>query len=58
MPTAEERDYLKMMYEENAEHARQHENMRGTATGSFIALIAGVMAFAAGENEHRIVVSG
>ena len=47
-----------MMYEENAEHARQHENMRGTATGLFIALIAGVMAFAAGENEHRIVVSG
>ena len=57
-PTLDERDYLRMMYEENSEHARQHEDMRGTATGLFIALIAGVMAFAAGDNEHRIVVSG
>lgn len=57
-PTSDERDYLRMMYEENSEHARQHEDMRGTATGLFVALIAGVMAFAAGDNEHRIVVSG
>ena len=46
MPLApQDREYLRMMYEENAEHARQHETLRAAATGLFIALIAGIMAF-------------
>src|SRR5580692_6505911 len=43
--TDKDREYLKMMYEEQAEHARLHEELRGTATGLFIALIAGLLAF-------------
>lgn len=44
-----DREYLKMMYEEQAEHARLHEELRGTATGFFMALIAGLLAWAVGD---------
>ena len=37
----ETRDYLRMLYEENAEHARAHEDLRAQATIIFMALIAG-----------------
>jgi hypothetical protein len=46
---AEDREYLKMMYEEQAEHARLHEELRGAATSLFMALIAGLLAFAVTE---------
>jgi hypothetical protein len=42
--TGEDRDYLIMMYEEHAEHARQHETLRAAVTGFFIALIAALLA--------------
>jgi len=35
-----------MMYEEHAEHARQHEVLRAAVTGLMMALIAGLLAFA------------
>lgn len=40
----EEREYLKMMYEEHAEHARLHEELRAGATTILVALISGVLA--------------
>jgi hypothetical protein len=49
--TAKDRDYLKMMYEQNYEHARQHEMLRAAATGFFIALIAGLLAATSLERE-------
>jgi hypothetical protein len=39
-----DRDYLIMMYEEHAEHARQHETLRGAVAGFVIALVAGLLA--------------
>jgi hypothetical protein len=47
---AEEREYLRMRYEEDAEHARLHETLRAAVTGLMIALIAGLLAFAV---EHK-----
>jgi hypothetical protein len=44
-----DRQYLRMMYGEQAEHARLHEELRGSATGLFVALIAGLLAYAATE---------
>src|SRR4051812_44672499 len=44
--TQEERDYLRMRYEEDAEHARLHETLRAAVTGLMIALIAGLLPFA------------
>jgi hypothetical protein len=38
------------MYEEHAEHARQHETLRAAATAFFIALIAGLLAATALEH--------
>jgi hypothetical protein len=55
--TREDRDYLTMMYAEHAEEARQHETLRATATGLFVALIAGLLAFAVGDPE-RMRVAG
>ena len=47
MPLAQkDLDYLTMMHNENASYVRQHETPRATATGLFIALIAGILAFA------------
>jgi hypothetical protein len=45
--TPDDREYLRMMYEEHAEEARQHETLRATATSLLVALIAGILAFAA-----------
>lgn len=42
----EDREYLTMMYQEHAEHARQHETLRAAVTGLMMALIAGLLAFA------------
>ena len=58
--TAEDREYLKMMYEEQAEHARSHEELRGAATSLFMALIAGLLAFAVteGADPRREWVAG
>ena len=42
--STEEREYAKMLYEENAEHARLHEELRGSATTLFVSLIAGLLA--------------
>lgn len=42
--TSEERDYARMMYEENAEHARLHEELRSGATTLLVSLIAGLLA--------------
>lgn len=58
--TSEDREYLRMLYEENAEHARKHEELRGAATAIFMALIAGLLAFAVGEGTtaNRELVSG
>jgi Na+/melibiose symporter-like transporter len=39
-----EREYAQMMYEEHAEHARLHEELRTNATGIFVALISGLLA--------------
>jgi hypothetical protein len=59
--TQEDRDYLTMMYEEHAEHARQHEVLRAAATGFFLALIAGLLAATIGGsntgNKDRIIGS-
>src|SRR5947208_3280588 len=44
--TPQEREYLRMRYDEDAEHARQHETLRAAATSLFMALIAGLLAFA------------
>jgi hypothetical protein len=57
--TSEERDYLTMMYEEHAEHMRQHETLRAAVTGFFIALIAGLLA-APGSERHpqREIIGG
>ena len=49
--TSEDRDYLVMMYEEHAEHARQHEILRAAVAGFFVALIAGLLA-APGSEHH------
>jgi hypothetical protein len=43
----DERDYAKMMYEEHAEHARLHEELRTNATGIFFALVSGLLAVTA-----------
>jgi hypothetical protein len=43
--TAEDRVFLQMMFEEEAEHARLHEELRGAATSLYVALIAGLLAF-------------
>jgi hypothetical protein len=42
------------MYEEESEHARKHEEFRGTATNLFVALIAGLLAFAVGEHNSAL----
>jgi len=42
----EERQYATMMYEEHAEHARLHEELRASATSLLMALIAGLAASA------------
>jgi hypothetical protein len=57
---AEDREYLALMFQEHAEHARQHEVLRAAATGFFMALIAGLLAFAVGEtsNHGRVWVAG
>jgi hypothetical protein len=59
--TQEDRDYLTMMYEEHAEHARQHEVLRAAASGFFLALIAGLLAATVGGsntgNKDRIIGS-
>jgi len=50
-----------MMYEEHAEHARQHEVLRATATGFFVALIAGLLAATIGESndfKKKLIVGG
>jgi len=46
--TPEDRDYLKMLYENHAEFARQHQVLRAAATGFFLALIAGLLAATVG----------
>src|SRR5271169_1013186 len=51
-----DREYLNMMFEERAKHARQHETMRAMATGLFMALIAGLLAFAVGDGNTKIRV--
>jgi hypothetical protein len=43
----EDREYLIMMCEDNAVYRRQHETLRSMADGFFVALIAGLLAFAA-----------
>ena len=60
LPTPEDREYLRMMYEENAEQARKHQEFRGTATALFMALIAGLLAFAVGGggNQKQTWVAG
>ena len=40
----EEREYARMVYEENAEHARLHGELRGMACGFLAAGIAGLLA--------------
>jgi hypothetical protein len=42
--TTDEREFAKMMYEEHAEHARLHEELRAAATSLIIALISGLLA--------------
>jgi len=59
--TTEERDYLKMRYEEDAEHARTHDILRATVTGLLMTLIAGLLAFAVeqkGEETGKQFVAG
>jgi hypothetical protein len=52
-----DRTFLIAMYEEHAEHARQHENLRATVATIFVALIAGIFTYgAAGAN--RVPMSG
>ena len=46
-----------MMYEEHAEHARQHETLRAAVAGFVIALVAGLLATEASKN-HPVVVAG
>ena len=41
-----DREYLTMMYKENAEHARQHENLRAVVGSLFMTLIAGLLVIA------------
>jgi len=56
-----DREYLRMMYGEQAEHARLHEELRGTATSLFVALIAGLLAWAVGETgdgHQRALIAG
>jgi hypothetical protein len=43
----EDREYLVMMCQDNGEYRRHHEALRSAADGFFIALIAGLLAFAA-----------
>jgi len=43
LPT-DDREFAKMMYEEHAEHARLHEELRAAATSLVIALISGSLA--------------
>jgi hypothetical protein len=50
--TPEERDYLRMRYEEDAEHARLHETVRAGATGLVMALVAGLLAFAVEQKDE------
>jgi hypothetical protein len=45
-PSEADRQYLTMMYEEHAEHARQHENLRAAVGSLFMTLVAGLLAFA------------
>jgi disulfide bond formation protein DsbB len=54
----DDRDYLVMMYEEHAEHARQHETLRAAVTGFFIALIAGLLAAPGNENSPQKIIVG
>lgn len=55
-----DREYAQMMFSEHAEHARQHVTVRAMAAGFFMALIAGLLAFAVGEaGDHtRVVIAG
>jgi hypothetical protein len=41
-----DREYLRTMYDENAEQARQHETLRAGITAALTALMAGLMAYA------------
>ena len=58
--TAEDRTYLLAMYQEHAQHAREHEQLRASATALFVALIAGLLAYSqtqrAGEVEAGILI--
>jgi hypothetical protein len=51
-----DRDYLVMMYEEHAEHARQHETLRAAVAGFVIALVAGLLATDASK-EHPVIIA-
>jgi hypothetical protein len=59
--TPEDRDYLKMLYENHTEFARQHQVLRAAATGFFLALIAGLLAATVGQGASRakdLIVGG
>jgi len=54
-----DQEFLRMMYQEHAEKARQHEGLRATAASLFAVLIAGMIAFAAsGHGSGREWASG
>jgi len=53
-----ERDYVMMMYEEHAEHARQHETLRAAVAGFVIALVAGLLAAPGNEHHPRQEIIG
>ena len=58
--TSEDRDYVRMMYEEHGEQARQHETLHAILTSLLVALIAGIFIFAAnkGTDSPEMWVSG
>ncbi|HEX2552887.1 MAG TPA: hypothetical protein VHL98_04245 [Microvirga sp.] len=52
-----DRSFLIAMYQEHAEHARQHETLHATVATIFVSLIAGIFAYA-GANQTQIPLSG
>src|SRR4051812_46516433 len=56
--TPDDHAFLIAMYEEHAEHARQHETLRAAAAGLFVALIAGLLAFGVSGDKPPMLSSG
>jgi hypothetical protein len=50
----EERDYAKMIYEDNAENARRADDLRGSATSLLVTLIGALLAATAFGDSTRI----